>query len=483
MIRLLKLRYRHAIEVILAIGLLAGCNTTIPQGGGSASNDVGSSSAGGNAQDPGSASPDDAGESLSLASSTTRNLQVGDSWTYDERQETTVDGETTTTEGTHLHEVRADVITDLAGNSARVMAATFDVATGGENLISKQALWYFSQDAQGTFYQHGRLNAYVNPPLQRFVASPPGGRYAILISPITVGDTTSWDVVFDSGNRLAGQSTVVAIESVEVPAGSFVAARVEVTDTETNSTGTRVWEYTLWHVPELGRDVKAEFDLIVRDDLGSTTATEHRVRELIETNLVATDADLDGSDAGDEDSEPGDDAEDGEEGEPTGDGDDTTDPGDEPDAPSPDDDPEEGTEDEGGGDDEAVDPTDGTEDEIVFEPLPEDAELTSTASGLEYFHFQEGDGQQPQISSTVTVDYVGFLEDGTVFDQGEAVQFDLTSVIDGFAEGITLMEVGGASRFVIPPELGYGSSGNAAAGIGGDDTIVFDVTLISVDVL
>ena len=107
----------------------------------------------------------------------------------------------------------------------------------------------------------------------------------------------------------------------------------------------------------------------------------------------------------------------------------------------------------------------------------------TSASGSEYFHFEMGDGQQPQISSTVTVDYVGFLEDGTVFDQGQAVQFNLGSVIDGFAEGITLMQVGGASRFVLPPELGYGSSGNPGAGIEGDVTIIFDVTLISLDVL
>ena len=110
-------------------------------------------------------------------------------------------------------------------------------------------------------------------------------------------------------------------------------------------------------------------------------------------------------------------------------------------------------------------------------PLPAGAVLTTTASGLQFYDFTVGTGASPSATSTVTVDYVGYLPTGTVFDSNNNINFSLADVVAGFSEGVQGMKVGGMRRLMIPPNLGYGSGGYPDAGIGGTDTILFDVTL------
>ena len=131
--------------------------------------------------------------------------------------------------------------------------------------------------------------------------------------------------------------------------------------------------------------------------------------------------------------------------------------------------------------------TGGTDDvatvSIVTEGLPllpEDAVLESSDTGLEYFDWTVGTGDMPTLTDRVEVAYTGYLPDGTVFDSSDSATFGLNGLIQGFAEGVQGMQVGGRRRVIIPPELGYGEGGNPGAGIGGTDTIVFDVRLIAI---
>jgi len=116
-------------------------------------------------------------------------------------------------------------------------------------------------------------------------------------------------------------------------------------------------------------------------------------------------------------------------------------------------------------------------------PLPDGADLTTTGSGLQFFDFELGGGGIPEVTSTVRVAYTGYLEDGTIFDSNENATFNLSSLIEGFSEGVRTMNVGGRRRLLIPPDLGYGAGGNAGAGIGGEDTIIFDVELLAIEEL
>lgn len=97
----------------------------------------------------------------------------------------------------------------------------------------------------------------------------------------------------------------------------------------------------------------------------------------------------------------------------------------------------------------------------------------------------EGTGVEATPGSQVTLNYVGMLPDGTVFDasaaHGQPFTFTLGAgqVIQGWDQGIAGMKVGGQRRLIIPADLAYG---NQAVGgvIPANATLIFDVELVNV---
>lgn len=90
-----------------------------------------------------------------------------------------------------------------------------------------------------------------------------------------------------------------------------------------------------------------------------------------------------------------------------------------------------------------------------------------------------GTGTQAQTTSTVTVNYTGRFESGTVFDEGTAVMFSLDGVIAGFRDGIAGMRVGGERVLTVPGRLAYGEAGRP--GIPSCATLIFDIKLLDVN--
>jgi peptidylprolyl isomerase len=123
--------------------------------------------------------------------------------------------------------------------------------------------------------------------------------------------------------------------------------------------------------------------------------------------------------------------------------------------------------------------------EPVFMTEVDEADYTTTESGLKYYDFVEGDGDMPEVGQTVVVHYTGWLEDGTKFDssldRGQPFSFPIGqgSVIAGWDEGVATMKVGGKRQLVIPAELGYGDSG-AGATIPPGATLIFEVELLEI---
>ena len=109
--------------------------------------------------------------------------------------------------------------------------------------------------------------------------------------------------------------------------------------------------------------------------------------------------------------------------------------------------------------------------------------VKTTASGLQYTVEKEGTGPKPKATDTVKVHYLGTKIDGTEFDssikRGQPAKFPLANVIPGWTEGLQLMPVGSEYKFFIPAKLAYGEHGPPQ--IGPDATLIFDVTLISID--
>ena len=117
------------------------------------------------------------------------------------------------------------------------------------------------------------------------------------------------------------------------------------------------------------------------------------------------------------------------------------------------------------------------------------AELTQgfdkTESGLHYKHIQKGDGAKANKGQTVAVHYKGMLPDGSEFDnsykRGNPIEFPIGTgqVIEGWDEGILLLNKGDKARFVIPSHLAYGEAG-AGGVIPPNATLIFDVELMDI---
>ncbi|ALM48189.1 peptidylprolyl isomerase [Flavobacterium psychrophilum] len=113
------------------------------------------------------------------------------------------------------------------------------------------------------------------------------------------------------------------------------------------------------------------------------------------------------------------------------------------------------------------------------------AGFEQTESGLRYKIIQKGNGKQAEKGKTVSVHYKGALENGQEFDSSykrkQPIDFPLGKghVIEGWDEGIALLQVGDKARFVIPSHLGYGERG-AGGVIPPGATLIFDVELVDV---
>jgi FKBP-type peptidyl-prolyl cis-trans isomerase len=120
-------------------------------------------------------------------------------------------------------------------------------------------------------------------------------------------------------------------------------------------------------------------------------------------------------------------------------------------------------------------------------PPPVTGTTVTLKDGLKYIDIKVGSGTAAKSGSTVSVQYTGWLaSNGNKFDSsyshgGQPFQFQLGQgkVIPGWDEGLVGMKPGGERRLIIPASLGYGASGSPPT-IPGNATLIFDVTMVSV---
>lgn len=123
-----------------------------------------------------------------------------------------------------------------------------------------------------------------------------------------------------------------------------------------------------------------------------------------------------------------------------------------------------------------------------------------TDSGLMYVIHKSGSGAKPAPGKKVKVHYVGYLEDGSLFDTSikeiafkngiyntqrepyAPFSFGLGTgqVIKGWDEGIQLLNKGAKATVIIPPNLGYGENGIPGT-IPANSNLIFDIELIEFD--
>ena len=107
-------------------------------------------------------------------------------------------------------------------------------------------------------------------------------------------------------------------------------------------------------------------------------------------------------------------------------------------------------------------------------------------AGLKVVELVEGNGPMVRRGDTVTVNYHGVVwgKDtpfDSSFDRHQPATFGIGvgQVIKGWDQTVPGHNVGSRLVVSIPPEYGYGSRGVPQAGIGGEDTLVFVIDIIS----
>lgn len=124
-----------------------------------------------------------------------------------------------------------------------------------------------------------------------------------------------------------------------------------------------------------------------------------------------------------------------------------------------------------------------------------DIDAQRTESGLRYLITKEGTGDAVAVGNEVSIDYAGYLLDGTLFDtsieavakkeKGESaggafgpltLQAGSGQVIKGWDEAVLLMKKGTKMRVWIPSPLAYGPQARSAI-IKPNSILVFDMEL------
>ena len=110
--------------------------------------------------------------------------------------------------------------------------------------------------------------------------------------------------------------------------------------------------------------------------------------------------------------------------------------------------------------------------------------MVTMSDGLQTQDLTVGNGKEAKAGDTVTVNYLGTLENGTKFDssydrnQPFTTQIGVGAVIKGWDEGIPGMKIGGKRKLIIPAQLGYGAQ--SAGTIPPNSVLVFEVELLGI---
>lgn len=116
--------------------------------------------------------------------------------------------------------------------------------------------------------------------------------------------------------------------------------------------------------------------------------------------------------------------------------------------------------------------------------LDSQATVSSAAAQVVMQDVAVGSGRMAQAGDTVTVNYTGKLQDGTVFDTSlgktpYSFVLGTGTVIAGWDQGLMGAQAGTKRILIVPPALAYGP--NNYGPIPGNSTLLFEVDVLKVE--
>ncbi len=101
-------------------------------------------------------------------------------------------------------------------------------------------------------------------------------------------------------------------------------------------------------------------------------------------------------------------------------------------------------------------------------------------TGLRYVIEEQGTGEKPKISDRILVNYEGRVMGASKnFDEGDASEFLLSTLIIAWRIGLPLIQEGGKIIMYVPSGYGYGIQGNPPE-IDGNENLIFEVELLEI---
>jgi len=92
--------------------------------------------------------------------------------------------------------------------------------------------------------------------------------------------------------------------------------------------------------------------------------------------------------------------------------------------------------------------------------------VLETELGIKYVELKKGSGSYPSTGDFIVLDYIGFLNNGTVFDSTEtkgrkplSFRYGKNQIIPGIESVLSYMQPGGEVTCTIPSVYAYGSRG------------------------
>jgi FKBP-type peptidyl-prolyl cis-trans isomerase FkpA len=107
--------------------------------------------------------------------------------------------------------------------------------------------------------------------------------------------------------------------------------------------------------------------------------------------------------------------------------------------------------------------------------------IIETESGLQYKIIEQGTGNCPPENAYITIHQRCQLVNGTIIEdtyrENKPSEVKMEELIEGYKEGILLMNKGARFKFYIPSELAWGKKGSGIK-IPPNSVLLFDVRLI-----